>query len=257
MTTTLDMQWVDFYAKALDDIETVRIANGNRLGYLTREGADADGEERGLALPSVAAALERGEKPHPAVATMENTVTALDEIEKFLIKSLERAMKDHPLGPWVKAQKGIGLKQAARLLASVGDPYWNDAEERPRLVSELWSYCGFAVRQDGTAPRRAKGAKANWSQDARKRAYLISCSIVKTTGPWRELYDAGRAQYAESVHPAECARCGPAKKPAQPGSPLSDGHKHARALRKVSKEVLRQLWTESRRLHGDTDELAA
>lgn len=31
-------------------------------------------------------------------------------------------------------------------------------------------------------------------------------------------------------------------------SPLSDGHKHARALRAVAKAVLRDLWREARRL---------
>jgi len=68
------------------------------------------------------------------------------------------------------------------------------------------------------------------------------------------VYDTTRAKYADVIHNASCVRCGPAGKPALVGSPLSDGHKHARALRAIAKEVLRDLWIEARRLHGVTDE---
>jgi hypothetical protein len=81
------------------------------------------------------------------------------------------------------------------------------------------------------------------------RLYLISVSIVKAGGPYREIYDGGRTKYADAVHQVECKRCGPAGLPAQPGSALSDGHKHARALRLVSKTILRDLWREAKRLH--------
>jgi hypothetical protein len=72
------------------------------------------------------------------------------------------------------------------------------------------------------------------------------------------VYDAAREQYAEAVHPTECVRCGPAGKPALPGSPLSAGHQHARALRRVSKEILRDLWLEARMVHtGEVTEAMA
>jgi hypothetical protein len=63
------------------------------------------------------------------------------------------------------------------------------------------------------------------------------------------VYYEAREKYTNSVHPAVCVRCGPEKKPAQPGSPLSDGHKHARALRIVSKEILKDLWVAAKDLH--------
>lgn len=101
----------------------------------------------------------------------------------------------------------------------------------------------------GVAPTRRRGEKANWSSTAKMRAYLVAESCIKQcTSPYRAVYDAGREKYADAVHAHECKRCGPSGKPAQPGSPLSDGHKHARAMRLVAKEVLKDLWIEARRI---------
>lgn len=51
--------------------------------------------------------------------------------------------------------------------------------------------------------------------------------------PYRDTYDQARALDAELQ----------AGRPA----PLSDGHMHARAMRKVSKAILRDLWAEARK----------
>lgn len=240
-------------ADVLDDLERVRIANENRLRQLTRTAEDKDGEKRGFGLTL----------DYPDVACLAALVDALVQAEEQATKNLERRMKRHPLGSWVKQAKGVGEKQAARLLAAVGDPYWNDLHDRPRTVSELWAYCGYhVVHPDGhlrienhtvgavgVAPFRRKGVKANWSDDAKKRCFLVATSILKAGGPYREVYDAAREKYADAVHASECKRCGPSGKPAQPGSPLSAGHQHARGLRAISKAVLRDLWREAARLH--------
>jgi len=240
-------------ADVLNDLETVRTANANRVATLTRVGADADGEERGHGLTV----------DHPEVAKLALTVQALEAAEHDTTLNLQRAMRKHPLGPWVKSKRGIGEKQAARLLAVLGDPYWNDLHGRPRTVSQLRAYAGLHVLHPGgqnvsgaqesgaagVAPKRQRGQKGNWSEDARKRTWLIAVSCMKAGGEYREVYDEGRAKYADAVHLAECVRCGPQGKPALLGSPLSLGHQHARALRLVSKAILRDLWIESRNLH--------
>jgi hypothetical protein len=259
-------------ADVLDDLERVRIANENRLRQLTRDDTDADGAERGFGLPL----------QHPDVARLAALVDALGKAEHDAELNLKRQLRKHPLGPWVKQARGVGEKQAARLLAAIGDPYWNDLHQRPRTVSELWAYCGYHVLPAGQSyrdtqnrfasgdpaggdpdqsatgdqtvrvgvaatPRR--GHRANWSSTAKMRAHLVAVSIVKAGGPYREVYDRGRAKYADALHATECKRCGPSGKPAQPGTPLSDGHSHARALRLVAKEVLKDLWREAKRLH--------
>lgn len=61
----------------------------------------------------------------------------------------------------------------------------------------------------------------------------------------------GREKYADAKHPADCVRCGPKGKPALAGSDLSDGHKHARAIRLTAKEILKDLWIESRDIYQE------
>jgi hypothetical protein len=259
-------------ADVLDDLERVRIANENRLRQLTRAVEDSDGIERGFGLPLT----------HPDVKRLAALVDGLATAEHAAELNLGRLMRAHPLGPWVKQARGVGEKQAARLLAAIGDPYWNTLYDRPRTVSELWAYAGYHVlrtghrsseahayaagpaltggnpgqgstdahnRSAGVAATRARGQKANWSATAKMRAHLVAVSIVKAGGPYREVYDAARAKYADTTHQVECRRCGPAGKPAPAGSPLSAGHQHARALRIVAKEVLKGLWREAKRIH--------
>jgi hypothetical protein len=221
-------------ADMLDDLEKTRISNENRLRQLTRTEVDSDGGERGFGLS----------EDHPDVARTAALVEGLRKLEHDATLNLQRAMRKHPLGPWVKAQKGVGEKQAARLLASVGDPYWQSADDRPRLVSELWSYCGH-----GGPSRRRRGQVVNWSPAAKMRIYLIAESCMKTGGPYREVYDKRKAATENRLHNADCVRCGPSGHPALVGSPWSAGHRHADALRITGKEILRGFWREAKRLH--------
>lgn len=224
---------------SLDDIEALRIATDNRVRALTRNEEDADGEMRGLGLDARSPEVSR------SMALAEN----IQALEHQATLDLQREVKRSPLYGWVARNKGVGAKQAGRLLAVLGDPYWNDLHDRPRTVSELWAYAGYAVHF-GHADRRMKGHKNNWNDKAKSRAFLMAQSCIKRLdGEYRKVYDAAREQYAKSVHPHECVRCGPAGKPALEGSPLSLGHQHARALRRVAKEILKDLWLEAKAIH--------
>jgi hypothetical protein len=247
-------------ADSLNDIEQVRMANASRLRILTTpaEKVDSDGVCRGHGLT----------EEHPLVAYLSMTIAEIEQLEKQAVVELCRAIRSHPLYFWVQENVGIGEKQAARLLAVIRDPWWHDIENRPRQVSELWAYCGLHVlrpgahgRHDtqwstgpGVAPRRKKGVQSTWSEAARMRLWLISTSCVKHKhSPYRLVYDRARKKYADAIHLAPCVRCGPSGSPAPVGTPLSRGHQHARALRIVSKEILRDLWIASRALHGAPD----
>lgn len=262
-------------ADVLDDLEKTRIANENRLRQLTRDKTDKDGEERGFGLTT----------KDPNVARLTDIVATLAKIEHDSTLNLKRALRKNPLGEWVKNTKGVGEKQAARLLAAIGDPYWNDLHNRPRTVSELWAYSGYHTLElpagqntsdthrraasgnqtghgdhssrdthDGpvsVAARRKKGQRANWSTLAKTRAYLIAESCMKAGGPYREVYDKRKANTEGRTHKVPCVRCGPSGKPALPGSPWSDGHRQADALRITAKTILRDLWREARRVHEE------
>lgn len=239
----------------LDDLEALRIAQENRYRSLTSHGESEAGVEWGYGL----------DDNDPQVAQAGAIVDSIKALEHQATLSLQKLMRKHPLGPWVKAQRGIGDKQAARLLGVIGDPYWNAAADAPRTVSQLWAYCGLHTLPSGharpdaqgssaageynVAARRRKGQQANWSDEAKKRVWLIAVSCMKSGGPYREIYDARKAATEGREHGAECVRCGPSGKPAQVGTPWSDGHRHADALRITSKAILRDLWRQSRDLH--------
>lgn len=235
-------------ADVVDDLERVKIANQNRLRTLTAQ----DEYGHGLTLD------------HPDIKRLANLVESLEQAEHQAVLNLSRVMRHHPLGPWVKAHNGVGEKQAARLLAAIRDPYWNDLHDRPRKLRELYRFCGMDVVPTaahspdaghvdlggGVAPTKARGERVTWSPDARMRLWLIADKCVQiTSSPYRKVYDDGRAKYADAVHTEECRRCGPKGQPAQPGTPLSAGHQHARARRLIAKAILRDLWTEAQRLH--------
>jgi hypothetical protein len=176
---------------------------------------------------------------------------------------LNRAVRKHPLHDWIQNTHGVGEKQGARLLAAIGDPAWNSAEGRPRRgPEELYAYCGYVPGQE-----RRRGVKSNWNATAKTRTYLCAEKAVqngvrklnagddsngydvagrKAISPLGEKYLEARAHYADALHDEPCARCGPKGKPAPAGSPLSDGHKHARALRIVAKQILKDLWRGAR-----------
>ena len=243
-------------ADVLDDAERTRIANENRLRQLTRAEEDSDGIERGFGL----------DESHPDVARLAALVDMLKQIEHQAGLNLNRLLRQHALGPWVKAQKGIGEKQAARLLAVIGDPYINEQTGEIRTVSQLWAYCGHG----DPARRKFKGmTQADLftlgNPTAKSRLWLISCAVLKAGGgeekatsgstsipPTPSLaavyYHRKRATVGRE-HARECVRCGPSGKPAQIGSPWSDAHRHADALRITGKTILRDLWLEAKRIH--------
>lgn len=276
-------------AEVLDDLERVRIANGNRASARARDGLVDDVVTELLSTSAV------------AIKAQEDRVTL----------QLKRTLRVHPLGPWVKAQHGLGEKTIARLLGAIGDPYWNSAAGRPRRgPAELWAYCGLHTHpilqtvdntqcslEDGTqlpsdqvrsdsrmgtvtgsttgvnpgqyaddihtsiawvAARRQRGQPANWNANARKILYVIAEVIVKTReSPYRVVYDARKLRTEGRLHAVDCARCGPSGSPAKAGEPWSDAHRHADAMRIVAKEVLKDLWREARRMHVDPTGTAA
>lgn len=86
-----------FHAEFLDDLERVRIATENRARALTQAGFDG--------------------------AVYDEQAKSLAKLEHEAVLHLQRAVRRHPLGPWVKRTVGVGEKQGARLIAAIGDPY--------------------------------------------------------------------------------------------------------------------------------------
>lgn len=233
-----------FHAAAqLDNVEALRMAVENRLRQATRAVEDSDGKLRGLGLA----------EDDPVVESSRQMLAGLMELERSATKVLERVMKRHPLGEWQRSRVGVGAKQLARLLASIGDPYWNLKDDCPRRVSQLWSYCGERVSDQGVAVRRRKLERPNWSTAAKSKVFLVAESAVRSGkapgSPYYKFYAERKLATVGRLHVAACAPCGPAGKPAAVGSLWSDKHRDVDAKRVLAKEILRELWVEARRIH--------
>lgn len=259
-------------ADVLDDIERVRTANASRLRIMTASTEDSDGEIRGFGL----------DESHPDVARLAAMVDMLGKLEHDAELNLNRLMRRNPLYGWVKAQRGVGVKQAARLLAAIGDPYLNSATGKVRTMSALWAYCGYHVlpvgqERDatqvplasglggdpghgvvdtqralaGVAPKRQRGQRVNWSPAAKTRAYLVATSCLKQLRK-----PCGRADGERIVHVDEC-RCstyrlvydGRREHTATTHPGWTDLHSFNDAMRVASKAVLRDLWRAARDYH--------
>lgn len=256
----------------------VKQAAANRRGVLVE--ADKKKEKMLRCLPAL---------PDPAPAArsiiiLDGIIKATDHELDQVKKEITRLVKRHPLGPWVASMSGVGEVSVGRLLGLVGDAYWNFSTDSPRTVSQLWAYCGLHVVA-GRAPRRQKGVQSNWNTEAKTILYLLAEIAMKQVGgvksngtkkplsPYRAVYDEAREKISGSLHAYDCPRCGvcstcggPLDKnheehetargcvnrkvaPAVVGTPLSPAHQEARALRVVSKAILKDLWIESRRIH--------
>lgn len=249
-------------ADSLDDIERTRISNENRLRTLTmpidEHGAGLDPTNPDVARLVTIVQMMRCDSKVVKHLGIPKPVTQRGKpccIEHAAVKNLERAMRNHPLGPWAEAQKGVGPKTSARLLAAIGDPYVNLQTGETRTVSQLWAYCG-----NGDPNRKKRkgmtqeDALALGNPTAKKRLYLIAETCLKAQGHYADVYYARKTANEGRLHATDCVRCGPSGHPALAGTPWKDSHRHADALRIVGKHILKDLWTAARELHEQTSD---
>jgi len=225
-------------ARDLDDIMQTRIRASNRTGAFLR-GNDDDCEF----IPGPASAL--------LAATEEQYIKQLTSAMRKIVGPHMQAFLDAP---------GIGDKLTARLLGEIGHPvialpsHW---EERPdakgtdadpkrvlvadepflRTPGQLWRYCGYGDAAD--KPRSDMTQEDLFrcgSRRAKTIVYLMSKNcilltgnpdkngVVKARSPYRDVFDETKARY-ETTRPE--------------WTPI---HRQNATLRKVSKEILKDLW---------------
>lgn len=177
----------------------------------------------------------------------------LSAIERQELSNIRRLLRQHPMYPWLKAQKGVGPTMAGVLLAYINI-------EGCHTVSHLWSWCGLAVDPDGKAQRRKKGEKAGYNPWLKaKLVKVLGDSFIKCRSPWREFYDsykhrkqhtlvdcmlcAGTGKYDKKT----CSNCsGTGKGPWG----RSDAHRHQASVRYMVKIFLSHFWEEWRKIEG-------
>lgn len=238
--------------RLLDDIELMRIMNGNRIGAGQRAGIDQP--------------------------WMDTVAGQLDALEHTVELELKRAWRKHPLAPWAKKIPGAGEVLMGRLIAEIGNP-----ADRPN-PGKLLAYCGHGdPERAGQIPKGATQEELfrRGNPGAKKAVWKISYQFMRTVGtsqakvptestvatpanepaivattpkqatpvrsrsPYRDIYEQRKAATEGKLHAKPCKRCGPSGHPAEQGSPWSDAHRHADALRIVGKRFLIDLWVAS------------
>lgn len=222
---------IRFLGRLLDDLERVRIMNSNRIAAVEREGR---------ILPSL-----------PQIHDM------LDTLEHHVELELKRTWRKHPLALWAKQIPGAGETLMARLIAEIGDP-----ADRPN-PAKLWAYCGHGdPARSGSIPKGATQEELfkRGNPNAKKATWKLAYQFMRTVGneraarsPYRDIYEERKTATEGKTHDRPCARCGPSGHPAKAGSPWSDAHRHADALRIVGKTFLKDLWVEASRAMRETE----
>lgn len=183
-----------------------------------------------------------------------------------LLKELEKQIKDYitheiktlPIYKnFLKPVKGIGPILSGGILAWL-DPYKADH------ASSFWKYCGLHV-VDGKAIKRQKGKKLGFNVKMRVLAWKIAKSFVRQRTPfYREIYDEAKLKENEKLgncieNPQNCSMYKDCIKKfktkakrigSNPKKPPCKQHIDYRAMRKMVKRFLADLWTTWRSLEG-------
>lgn len=231
------------YARLYWDLQTVRIAVGNRGAAMERDG-----------IAPIYQGVPLGPKAQATVSIPE-IAGGLETLEHQVVLTLQRLVRQHFMRDWVEAQRGLGLLGFAGLVGVTGDL------SRFPSVAKLWKYLGLHV-QDGHAPRREKGVP--WTHTDCQGGHLASCKPACTTdhhaacvpggvgtayapkgrvlchqlgeaivkvggsGPYRAAYDRKKAEY-------------------EAGRPdWTQARRHNAAMRYAVKLLIKEMWIEWR-----------
>lgn len=162
------------------------------------------------------------------------------EFEEWLKAEMERLVVGHPAWPWLSQVKGVGMENAGKVIAFIGDI------ARFPTVSKLWSYAGYGV-ENGEAPRRAKGQKTTWNENLGVMCWRLGVSLIRARGAYYHYYLEVKGMYEHRYE----GRIVKAKK----GNPMPVGvitakHIHNMAVRRMMKLFLSHLWEVWREAEG-------
>ena len=153
---------------------------------------------------------------------LNQVVETCEKAEKDYEKQIKVLLEggDWPIWDWLKGVKGISHKLAGKLIAYI------DIFNTPK-PSNLWQFCGYGDPED----KLRKGYKIRHNPDLKAFCYQIADSFVKQrTSPYRKVYDETKERELKRVK--------------------TKGHAHNRAMRKMIKAFLLDLYLEWRKSEG-------
>ena len=237
-----DLMVLRVLAATLDDLERTRIMTSNRIGAAER--AHGDSLPHLHRAPRVGSGHRAPVRPHPrprlapalagSLGRGDPMASAKQLISRLFAITGEPSLR--PVGHWAQgaagrrewALEGYAERSAAELLAYCGngDPTRN--LRRPEMTRGR-SCSGRATPR----PRRPPGSSA-------------TSSCARPPSPYRAVYLTERGRYVDKRHARWLRPLWSPGRPAPPGSPWSENHKHHAAIRNTTHVFLVDLWRESR-----------
>ncbi len=166
----------------------------------------------------------------------------LEETRKALEKRLEKLAKGLPIAHMVEDIKGFGYGGLAGIVGECGDL------SEYKSVAAVWKFCGLAVI-NGERQRKKTGDAAieqGYNPQLRSLIWTLADSLFKNqsrgvndgaeVGPYRVAYDRYKALELEKTAEYRDKETGKTEV-----EPLTPKHAHNRAMRKMSKDLLRDL----------------
>jgi hypothetical protein len=170
------------------------------------------------------AAIENGMDETPYRAYIERWFNRFGEIEADLDQSISDLAEDFPIIERMTRVKGVGKTLAMKTAVMIDI-------RRADTISSLWRYAGYAVI-DGQRERPTKGEKLHYNSRLKTTCYLIGSSFLKSSSPYRVIYDNAKEHYQET-HPD-----------------WTKLHIHNASMRKMIKIWLAHLWIVWREMEG-------
>lgn len=167
----------------------------------------------------------------PAVLPLLAAQQPVIEARKLYEKQLAKMAKDLPIAHMVEQIKGINHNTLAAIVGECGD-----LSVYEKGIAGVWKRAGLAVIE-GDRQRCKSGDAAllhGYSPSRHAVFWNVGAALLKAqgkdedAGPYRRIYDARKAYERPRVE--------------------SDGHAHNRAMRYMTKRLIRDIWCEWRRV---------
>lgn len=147
-------------------VQKLRVATGNRLAHLKRQGRDDD----------------RSERIHKMTVELEET------IEDFIAEDFV----SHPTYPWISGIKGCGKEAAAKVIGLIEGVTFKSTGrsgiEAFDTPSRLRRFAGLAP-VDGRTERVVAGQKGlHYSPELRMMLWRLLTSLMRARGVWYDRY---------------------------------------------------------------------
>lgn len=195
-----------------------------------------DGEERRLAEENRLRILrEVGGLDEPTIEATDAIMESLKEYEVKLTKKMEGKLETIPVySNYLSKTKGIGAVYSACLIA------WIDDIGRFDTISKLHRYSGLSAI-DNKAQKPRGGYSLDYNPKMKTLMYKIGTSFLMSKNSlYRGVYDKARKHYEDRGKYSE----------SNPGGYKNKLHLHLRAMKKMERIFVANLWLAWRKLEG-------